>query len=278
MTILACSVDGCEGPAKTRGWCRYHYQKQYRGKPLTERHITSICPGCSKEFRVAYGRTYCSQRCREVSKHAEAPRVPCTACGGPTGYKVGIVASATCNPCRRKHWEHGTDKGYRDNKCRCELCRKWNTETRREYVKRRASGELPMKPCSDPNCERGAQSRGMCLMHYRRWARANGMENPPSAAWNDNRRSNHHARRARLKGATRNNKVMIQALLERDGATCTWCNEPIDMTLTYPDRYSKSVDHTLPLVHGGTHSLENTTLMHLTCNLSKGAKVLAHKE
>lgn len=49
------------------------------------------------------------------------------------------------------------------------------------------------------------------------------------------------------------------------------------MTLAYPDRYSKSVDHTLPLVRGGAHSLENTTLMHLTCNLSKGAKVLTTK-
>ena len=110
-------------------------------------------------------------------------------------------------------------------------------------------------------------------MHYRRWARTQGMENPPSAAWSDNRRSNHHARRARLKGATRGNKVLIAALLERDGATCTWCDSPIDMTLAYPDRYSKSIDHTLPLSRGGEHSLENTTLMHLTCNLSKGAKV-----
>lgn len=51
--------------------------------------------------------------------------MPCSSCAGPTGYALGVVESATCNTCRRADWQHGTRKGYRSAKCRCDECRAW---------------------------------------------------------------------------------------------------------------------------------------------------------
>lgn len=131
----------------------------------------------------------------------------------------------------------------------------------------------PVKYCSAPECERIAHSRNMCRMHYRRWARANGMANSPSDKWSDARRSNYHARRARMNGAKNADRVMLAELLERDHATCSSCEQHIDVDLAWPDPMSPSIDHTIPLSRGGEHSMDNTTAMHLTCNRSKGARV-----
>jgi hypothetical protein len=40
MAFLACSIDGCTGAARARGWCRRHYLRWYKtGDPLTVRNL-----------------------------------------------------------------------------------------------------------------------------------------------------------------------------------------------------------------------------------------------
>jgi 5-methylcytosine-specific restriction endonuclease McrA len=55
----------------------------------------------------------------------------------------------------------------------------------------------------------------------------------------------------------------------RDGWTCQLCLLPIDPEVAWPDPMSPSVDHIVPLVHGGQHSMINVQSAHLGCNSRK---------
>jgi 5-methylcytosine-specific restriction endonuclease McrA len=63
---------------------------------------------------------------------------------------------------------------------------------------------------------------------------------------------------------------MYRDLVARDGAVCQRCGGEIDMMLEYPDRWSKSLDHIVPISRGGRHVLDNVQLMHFWCNSAKG--------
>lgn len=202
------------------------------------------------------------------------PDLPCNRCGelmwrGTTSLPEG---QARCGPCRRANWEHGTRKGYRDNACRCDRCAGWARAVGIKQRQRLRDHLTTSPECSDPTCSRPSTSRGMCTMHYKRWARANGMRKSPSDGWSDLKKSNYHARRARMGGTgKRADRVLVSDLVAQGRLTCGWCDQPIDPTLAYPAPLSKSLDHTVPISKGGAHTLDNCTLMHLVCNLRKGA-------
>jgi 5-methylcytosine-specific restriction endonuclease McrA len=107
---------------------------------------------------------------------------------------------------------------------------------------------------------------------YNRESRADGRQ---VNAWNDRRRNNAQARRARMKGARNGGSVFLGEIIERDGLDCHLCGRPVDMDLAWPHRDSKSVDHVIPLSRGGEHVLANCALAHMGCNSSKGAKLAA---
>lgn len=131
-------------------------------------------------------------------------------------------------------------------------------------------GESTGVTCQVDGCERTHQARGMCKMHYKRWARSNGLENPPSDKWSDRRRSNRQARRALLNGATNNSPSLVSAIIDRDGTVCGWCGTDIDLQLEWPHPLSKSVDHIQPVSKQGAHTLSNTRLLHVRCNSQRG--------
>lgn len=62
-------------------------------------------------------------------------------------------------------------------------------------------------------------------------------------------------------------------LAERDGLGCAECYDLVDLELAWPDLMSGSVDHIHPRAHGGGDEPENLQLVHLVCNLRKGARV-----
>jgi 5-methylcytosine-specific restriction endonuclease McrA len=89
----------------------------------------------------------------------------------------------------------------------------------------------------------------------------------------DRQRDNDHRRRARMHGARNGGSVFLTDILDRDGDLCALCGALVDLTLSYPEPLSKSVDHIVPLSRGGAHEPSNCQLAHLRCNLSKGARV-----
>ena len=62
-------------------------------------------------------------------------------------------------------------------------------------------------------------------------------------------------------------------MAERDNWVCHICSGQIDQSLKYPNRYSLSVDHVIPLSKGGTHGYDNCKSSHWICNVLKSDKV-----
>ena len=60
-------------------------------------------------------------------------------------------------------------------------------------------------------------------------------------------------------------------IAERDGWVCWVCNAAIDSTLKFPDRWSGTVDHVIPLAEGGTDEDWNCKAAHFTCNARRGS-------
>lgn len=61
---------------------------------------------------------------------------------------------------------------------------------------------------------------------------------------------------------------------QRDEGICQLCNLPIDPTLVFPHRMSKTLDHVIPLIHDGTHEPDNVQLAHLACNSGKRDRLI----
>lgn len=58
------------------------------------------------------------------------------------------------------------------------------------------------------------------------------------------------------------------------GDDCGLCGLAIDYSLRWPEPGSPSVDHVIPLAKGGTHTLGNVVMAHLSCNIRKGSTIL----
>lgn len=65
-------------------------------------------------------------------------------------------------------------------------------------------------------------------------------------------------------------------ICNRDKWTCGICGEPVDPALRHPDPRCVSLDHVVPVSHGGTNDLWNLRLTHLVCNLKRGNALEAH--
>lgn len=65
-------------------------------------------------------------------------------------------------------------------------------------------------------------------------------------------------------------------ICRRDKWTCGICREPVDSVLRHPDPRCVSLDHIVPVSHGGSNDLWNLRLTHLVCNLSRGNRLEAH--
>lgn len=73
-------------------------------------------------------------------------------------------------------------------------------------------------------------------------------------------------RRALKRGATieavDRNEVYLRA-----GGICGICNKHVPLD-------KMTIDHVIPLIKGGAHSMQNVQIAHLSCNSAKGSKIL----
>lgn len=70
--------------------------------------------------------------------------------------------------------------------------------------------------------------------------------------------------------------ITLKRLSRRDGCICYLCGEPVDWDDYRIDKGQKlcgnaypSIDHVVPLAHGGTHTWDNVKLAHRICNSLK---------
>ena len=63
----------------------------------------------------------------------------------------------------------------------------------------------------------------------------------------------------------------------REERVCWLCGKPVDKSLPHTSRWSKSLDHVLPLHRGGAMlARSNARLAHRTCNVSRGNVTRKH--
>lgn len=98
------------------------------------------------------------------------------------------------------------------------------------------------------------------------WRAAN-----PEAAREVNRRSQSR-RRARLRGLPAEPYTMAQ-LIERDGADCVLCGEPLDLDAMHPEPWAPTVEHLEPISWGPGRSAgdvpSNCAVAHFRCNCQR---------
>jgi 5-methylcytosine-specific restriction endonuclease McrA len=91
-----------------------------------------------------------------------------------------------------------------------------------------------------------------------------------AAGYHESKRAYDQKRRALKAGATVESFRSVE-IYDRDGWRCGICGKKIRQSLTYPHPMSVSLDHIVPLSHGGEHSRANTRAAHLKCNVDRGA-------
>lgn len=81
-----------------------------------------------------------------------------------------------------------------------------------------------------------------------------------------------------LKHTTQIEPINDKIVYLRDGWVCQICHKRVDKRVKHPNPMCASLDHIIPLSHGGAHIYSNIQLAHLSCNLLKNHYVLPQGE
>jgi len=264
MNDLTCSAGDCDSPVhvKKRALCKRHYNRLFYTGATEIPEPPKACVGCGGKIRpakdVGTKPKYCSQECRRVTNYRK--RVE------SGGYDVQL----------EKMREKRAMRVLPVHTC-VECGGNWSSTHRRsKFCSSRCLNKYtdrnnPLR-CAESDCERGVRAKGLCSMHWRRKARAEGRES--NAQWDERRKANYHKRRAQKLGTQVEDLRPID-IYERDIWMCGLCSTPVDPDCSWPDPMSPSLDHIQPLSLGGTHTYENVQLAHLVCNVSKGNRIAA---
>lgn len=240
MPSVTCSIEECDRKHHSLGHCKLHYTRNVRhGDPLA----TKYKPGVPSENGPClvmgcdnpyFSRQMCPMHYQRWRKHGDAAL-------GASSFQVGCSIAG----CGKSHYAHGWCSAH------------FTRNKRHGSPTARLQGEVfdGHKICSqcarDLPTARFREGRGECRTCAKKYI---------------------HARRA-LIASVESDNYRPHEVFARDLWTCQLCMEPMDESLKWPHRYSPSVDHITPLSLGGTNTLANVQGAHLTCNISKGARI-----
>lgn len=196
-------------------------------------------------------------------RHADGRQSQCKACACARQKKYAQEN-------RELHLQRKRDE-YQRNKARYLATLKAYREANRNDINRRAKErKASLSPEELEKFRAGSRERSTryrlanleaVAARIRAWQQAN----PDKCSDAVNRR------RARMYGNGRVEDVSRAQLGKRDGWLCGICREPIDPRVAWPDQMSASVDHVIPLSHGGEHTYVNCRIAHWICNVRRGA-------
>lgn len=244
-----CSVDGCKKKAQSKLMCHMHNQRvRKHGTPYRK------CETCGDEMLEDFGQAkYCGPMCRPRCK-VEGCEEPYRSTDGYCARHKALVRS-NGKPEGKHEWTPKSEE-YTCLVCGTSFV---ETEGRRKHCSNNCqqlySTYKGNVPSLDFDCV-------LCGKHFNRNRKDALSQRGDKKLCDPCRRS---------KG--RRHRSSPGYLARRDGSDCGICRTPVDLTLRHPDLMSGSVDHIVPVAHGGTHDEENLQLSHLTCNLRKQARL-----
>lgn len=171
----------------------------------------------------------------------------CHYCGNsaPT---VSGKARKYCQPLCKSRAAWAKRKPTRDNRAQYEASARF-----------KASSRQSPQSTTCLECDGQPVARNRCGRHYRHHMRAEGV------AWAFD---TDYASRARRHGVAFE-PVNKAEVFDRDRWTCQLCGGKVDPAHVFPDPWSASLDHAVPMSRGGAHTPGNVQLAHLRCNVRK---------
>jgi 5-methylcytosine-specific restriction endonuclease McrA len=108
------------------------------------------------------------------------------------------------------------------------------------------------------------------MCRYRKWKRDESLCNRCRFIKKARQKNVATARRQSAEKA--GDKIAWRELGERDGWQCHICNRKVQKRAgTAKQPKGATVDHIVPVAHGGSHTWDNVALAHRVCNTSRGA-------
>lgn len=267
-----CEIDGCSRPRRKRNWCETHYSRfRVHGDPMkgarTIQASECIYAGCSTK---PLAKNLCRKhyyRSKKAPKVLKQPKIR-SLCSVEECTNIS-VARGWCGA-HYQRWRRFGNPEY--------------------YVPE------PNTQCRIKGCNRTVNARGLCGPHYYRWSRYGDPEfteirktpNRPTlpdricktcgaifspGTSTVRKYCGRKCSRAR-RGGSVNRRAWVNKLGDRDGWICHLCLGAIQKELNWPNGQAGSVDHIIPVSHGGDDSPENLAIAHLTCNTSRKNRLL----
>ena len=255
---------------------------------------TCANPRCSNQFsdRVHAGRSvkYCNRSCK--NKHWEAVEYS----NAKTKYRQSSKGQATSQrkAIKYRQSEHGQWKTESERRIRLLECR-------RKALTRKANRQTPCKMCRSivhPFDNRRIVCSDVCEWLYglitsqpfeceeckviglwrERFCSSRCQNRAYRRTDSYKRQRRIGQRRSKTKRGRRLREQWVEdvdplVMAERDGWICHICSEDIDPALKYPNYYSLSIDHVIPLAKGGSHGYDNCSSSHWICNVMKADRL-----
>lgn len=249
MTKPTCTMPECGREHVAKGMCKMHYYRVNR-KPEPIRYIPRTCTDCGVDYQGSRGAlTTTCPPCAKVNAIAKrmvtlaAKRAEREASAVP---KPKPTHKKSCTRCGVEYEAQNMGSKY----C-SEFCSK-------EYAAERVGSR-----------NRGCRDCGVSLGYYSLVSLCDPCRKTRNR---QAQKVGRHRRRARIYGAVHESIKPIE-IYERDGWKCGLCGHRINRERAYPHPRSATLDHIVPLAHGGTHTRVNVQLACWSCNHKKGAKM-----
>lgn len=286
MSIVACSVDGCERVKHAKDLCVTHYARLRRTgtTDAPERPVHCRIKSCGRSLDNGSAKGFCKTHYTRFFRIFCAPE--CSIDGCSTSVRAKGLCATHYSRLRRKgdplHRLHGE---VVDGKRICPRC-KIDKPVATAYGKRNTAG-VPCLECSakitaewrraNPRpLVQGVARTCACGVEFTVNKRRSRYCSPECSGRFKNRDNWKYlnARRTRLRAAYIETFDRAE-IFERDGWICQLCGAPIDPSLKFPDVLAATLDHIIPISRGGKHERSNAQAAHHRCNSAKGNRMAA---